>query len=193
MPTAAFQIIRDEHRALAAMLRSLKSLVDQGPAGKSQRFFEVIRSMLFYIDEFPERRHHPNESRLLFPALMREAPELRPVIERLEIDHGSGERRVRELQHLLAAWEIIGESRRTLFEAAMEEYVRFYLNHMRVEETELLPVAERLLTSADRQALDAAFNEQRDPLAGGHRNAEYEALFTRITQKAPAPIGLGDE
>jgi hemerythrin-like domain-containing protein len=193
MSNDALQIIREEHTAVAVMLRSLKALVAQGPAGKSQRFFEVVRSMLFYIDEFPERRHHPNESRFLFPALMREAPELRPVIERLEADHESGERRVRELQHMLTAWEIIGEGRRALFEAALGEYVRFYLNHMRVEETELLPVAERVLPSADRQALDATFSEQRDPLAGGHPNAEYEALFSRIAQEAPAPIGLGDE
>lgn len=193
MSTDAIQIIHEEHAAIEAMLRSLELLVEHGPAGKPQRFFEVVRSMLFYIDEFPERRHHPNESRFLFPLLMRGAPELGPVIERLEIDHESGERRVRELQHLLAAWEIIGDSRRGAFTAVLAEYLRFYLNHMRIEETELLPVAQRLLTAEERQSLDAKFSDQRDPLAGGRRDSEYETLFSRIVQKAPAPIGLGDE
>jgi len=193
MSTDAIQIIRDEHTAVAAMLRSLKLLVEKGHGGKPQRFFEVVRSMLFYIDEFPERRHHPNESKFLFPLLMRGAPELRSVIEQLEIDHENGERRVRELQHLLAAWEILGDGRREAFAAALQEYVQFYLNHMRIEETHLLPAAQRVLSSDERERLDATFSEQRDPLAGGPRDAEYEALFSRIVQKAPAPIGVGDE
>ena len=193
MFTDAIQIIHEEHVAIAAMLRSLELLVEQGPDGKPQRFFEVVRSMLFYIDEFPERRHHPNESKFLFPLLMRGAPELRPVIERLEIDHESGERRVRELQHLLAGWEIIGDSRRDIFVTTLQEYLRFYLNHMRTEEAELLPVAQLLLTAEERQSLDARFSDQRDPLAGGRRDSEYESLFSRIVQKAPAPLGLGDE
>lgn len=193
MASDALQTLRDEHAAIAAMLRSLGMLVRFGPADKPQRFFETVRWMLFYIDEFPERHHHRIESLYLFPLLMRGAPELKPVIERLEIDHENGERRVRELQHLLAAWEVIGESRRAAFESAMDEYLRFYLDHMRIEETRLLPVAQRLLGADERRVLDATWDAQRDPLAGGARAPEYDRLFSRIVQKAPAPIGLGDE
>ncbi|MDI1240026.1 MAG: hypothetical protein PSV26_21300 [Polaromonas sp.] len=50
------QIIRDEQTAIAALLRALKLLVVRGHGGKPQRFFEVVRSMFFYIDEFPKRR-----------------------------------------------------------------------------------------------------------------------------------------
>lgn len=192
MNTDALQIIREEHAAMAAMLNSLSFLVGQGPGEKPERFFDVVRWMLFYIDEFPERRHHPNESNYLFPALVRGAPELRAVIERLESDHKSGERRVRELQHLLTCWEILGTQRKDAFQHLLNEYVRFYLNHMRVEETCLLPAAQRVLSEADRKALDARFTQHRDPLAGGAAEAEYEALFSRIVMKAPAPAGLGE-
>ena len=57
--------------------------------------------MLFYIDEFPERLHHPKESELLFPRVARLAPETAEVIARLEKDHSNSESAVRELQHLL--------------------------------------------------------------------------------------------
>jgi hemerythrin-like domain-containing protein len=30
------------------------------------QFFDVLRAMLFYVDEFPERLHHPKESALLY-------------------------------------------------------------------------------------------------------------------------------
>ena len=189
---SAAQVIRDEHRALAAVLRSLEPLVRMGPGDQPERFFDIVRAMLFYIDEFPERRHHPKESDLLFPRLARLAPELLPVIRRLESDHMQGEGRVRMLQHLLLAWELVGESRRAAFTEAMEEYVRFYLEHMRVEETVVIPAAQQHLTSADWAAIDVAFASNNDPLAPGKpRNPVYDRLFTRIVMRAPAPIGVG--
>lgn len=193
MSTDAIDIIRQEHMAVSAMLRSLGMLVERGPGASAERFFSTVRSMLFYMDEFPEKRHHPNESRHLFPVLLRCAPELRGVVEQLEQEHGTGEQRVRELQHLLNAWEVLGDTRRAAFVEALQGYIRFYLSHMRVEETELLPAAQRHLQGAERQALDATFHAARDPLAGGTAGAEYDTLFSRIVQRVPAPLGLGPQ
>jgi hemerythrin-like domain-containing protein len=191
MKPSALQVIRNEHAALAAMLRSLDMMVTHGPGGEPDRFFDVVRAMLFYIDEFPERRHHPKESERLFPKLLRAAPELAPVIGQLEDDHHDGERKVRELQHLLLAWELLGESRRQAFVKAASEYVRFYLEHMRIEESRLLPIAEKVLDDADRADLDAAFARDPDPLASDARDGIYERLFSRIVNTAPEPVGLG--
>lgn len=193
MPRTALQVIRDEHAAVSAVLRSMLLLLRQGPDDAPERFFDVLRAMLFYIDEFPERRHHPKESDLLFPKIARLAPNLLPVIHRLEEDHMQGEGRVRELQHLLLAWELLGDGRRAAFEDAARRYVDFYLAHMRTEEQELLPVAQQRLSDADWEQLDAAFQRHGDPLASGARDPCYDRLFTRIAMKAPAPIGVGPE
>ncbi|CAN5738095.1 hypothetical protein BH11PSE7_BH11PSE7_07780 [soil metagenome] len=166
-------------------------LIDSGPGDQPERFFDVLRAMLFYIDEFPEKRHHPKESNLLFPRIARAAPALLPVIRRLEAEHMRGEGKVRELQHLLLAWELIGDSRRQVFVDAASAYVSFYLEHMRTEETELLPAAAATLTAGEWTDLAAAFESDRDPLAGGVRDGSYDRLFTRIVLKAPAPIGAG--
>ena len=48
-----------------------------------------------------------------------------PVIQQLEADHMSGEAKVRELQHLLLGWELIGESRRMAFSDTARVYVAF--------------------------------------------------------------------
>lgn len=191
MSQVTLQIIRDEHAALAAVLRSLSMMLERGPLDEPLRFFDVVRAMLFYIDEFPERLHHPKESDLLFPKVARLAPELMPVIGRLESDHMKGESTVRALQHLLLGWELIGESRREAFLDAAQDYMAFYLEHMRIEETQILPAAEKLLAPEDWEALDVAFLASRDPLAGGVREPAYDRLFTRIVMTAPAPIGVG--
>ncbi len=193
----AVRVIRDEHAGLSAMLKSLSHMVRVGPdapeIGGRERYFDVLRAMLFYIDAFPEKNHHPKESNLLFPRLARAAPDLMPTIEQLERDHMSGEMRVRELMHLLMAWEYLGELHRPAFENEAVRYVVFYLDHMKLEETVLLPVAETALTEADWAVLDEAFCGHADPLSTRRlRDPAYDRLFTRIVMHTPAPLGLGE-
>jgi hemerythrin-like domain-containing protein len=188
----SMRIIHDEHAALAAMLRSLSLMLQRGPADAPSNYFEVLRAMLFYIDEFPERLHHPKESTLLFPKVARAAPHVKSTIDRLEQDHAHGEHAVRELQHRLLAWELLGESRRAAFETSAAAYVDFYLDHIRLEETVILPEAVKCLNEQDWLELDAAFATNCDPLTGRYpRDPAFAHLFTRITTIAPAPIGLG--
>jgi len=192
-PHTSLQIIRDEHSSLAAMLQSMRMMVARGPVDDARNFFDVLRAMLFYIDEFPERLHHPKESNLLFPRVAKAVPSVMGAIDRLERDHMSGEKMVREVQHLLLAWELLGESRRQVFVDTFNRYIDFYLEHMRLEETVILPEAQKHLSEQDWQELDAAFEKNCDPLTGKYPpDPVYDKLFTRIVMKAPAPIGLGE-
>ena len=191
MTHATIRIIRQEHAALAAMLRSITMLLEQHRRKGTRPDFAALRAMLFYVDEFPEKRHHRKESELLFPKLRAKTPISRELMDRLDNDHAWGKRKVRNVEHALLAFEMLGESRRAAFETAMAQYVEFYLDHMSVEEREILPLAERVLTADDWRELDEAFGRNRDPLTGYRPEREYEALFTRIVNIVPAPIGLG--
>lgn len=188
----ALQIIRDEHASLAAMLQSMRFMVKRGPLEDRRQFFDVLRAMLFYIEEFPERLHHPKESNLLFPRVLKLAPQLMGAVDKLERDHMYSEKTALGLQHFLLAWELIGEDRRGAFEDAFAPYVNFYLEHMRLEESVILPEAERCLSEEDWRELNAAFAENADPLTGHYPPTQaYEKLFSQIVTRAPAPIGLG--
>ncbi len=187
------RIIRDEHAALAAMLRSILLLLAEHRRKKTLPDFASLRAMLFYVDEFPEKRHHRKESELLFPKLRARTPISRDLLDRLDDDHERGERKIRNVEHALLAFEMLGESRREQFETAVERYVDFYLAHMAVEEREILPLAERVLTDEDWAGLDRAFLANRDALAGSEPEEEYRQLFTRIVNRVPAPIGLGPQ
>ena len=192
MPYTSLQTIREEHASLAAVLRSLELMLDRGPGDEPAPFFDVMRAMLFYIDEFPERQHHPKEAQWLFPRVAERAPEAAEAIARLEREHAGGEAAVRELQHLLLAWELLGETRRPPFEEALHRYVAFYLEHMRLEESVVLPAAHAHLETQDWVALDIAFASNANPLAQDPaRDGAYDRLFTRIVMRAPSPIGLG--
>ena len=191
MTHATTRIIREEHAALAAMLRSLSLLLAQHRRQGTLPDFFLLRSMLFYVDEFPEMRHHRKETELLFPKLRARTPLSREVLDHLDGEHASGERRIRDLEHALLAFEMMGDSRRAAFEDAAERYANFYLAHMAMEEQQILPLAERVLTEDDWAELDEFFLANRDPLTGHQPEAAYRELFTRIVNSLPAPIGLG--
>jgi hemerythrin-like domain-containing protein len=188
---ATLKIIREEHAALAAMLRSILLLLAQHRRQGTLPDFAALRAMLFYVDEFPEQRHHRQETDLLFPKLRARTPLARELLDQLDHDHARGERRIRDLEHALIAFEMMGPSRRDAFEQAMQRYVDFYLTHMEQEEREVLPLAERVLRADDWLDLDAAFGANRDPLTGHVPDADYRELFSRIVNTVPAPIGLG--
>lgn len=184
-------VIQEEHQALAAMLRSLSMLLDKARREQTHPPFDVLRAMMFYVDEFPERLHHTKESELLFPKLRARCPELKEVLDRLDADHGRGEAEILKLEHLMLAYEVMGESRRQPFEDAVKAYIDSYLRHMSIEESDILPAARAHLTEADWAELDKAFEANRDPLTGHQAAEEYKPLFKKIVMSAPAPIGLG--
>jgi hemerythrin-like domain-containing protein len=62
---------------------------------------------------------------------------------------------------------------------------------MRLEEDVVLPLAERTLTEADWQPIDAAFRANEDPLFGARPREEFRKLFQLIVNLAPAPVGVG--
>ena len=62
---------------------------------------------------------------------------------------------------------------------------------MAIEERDILPLAQRLLTADDWRDLDAAFADNRDPLTGHEPEEMYRDLFSKIVNALPSPIGLG--
>ena len=191
MTHAATRIILEEHAALSAMLRSILLLLGDHRRRGTLPDFGALRAMIFYVDEFPEKCHHRKETALLFPKLRARTPLSHNVLDLLDADHASGERSIRDLEHALLGFEMMGEPRRQAFEEAAERYVSFYLAHMAMEEQQILPLAEQVLTEEDWAELDPAFGANCDPLAGHEPEADYRALFTRIVNSVPAPIGLG--
>ncbi len=191
MTQTALRVIRDEHAALSAMLSSIPLLLAENKRNGTPPSFDVLRAMLFYIDEFPERLHHRKETELLFPLLRQRNADCGEALDKLDRDHAAGERAIRALEHALLAYEMMGEVRRGAFEDALTSYLEFYRAHMRLEEDVVLPAAQKVLTEADWRQLDEAFAQNRDPLTGHTPDQAYEQLFRRIVNSAPAPVGLG--
>ena len=187
----AVRILRDEHRSISAVLQCLQQLtrLAQDPAIKPD--FAVFRAMIYYIDNFPERLHHPKEDNYLFARLLRRSDAARALVEKLMAEHVEGARLVRELERAVLAFEETWPRGAEDLAAAVNAYAEFHWTHMRCEEQELLPLAETALIEEDWKAIEAAFAGNADPIAD-LRDQDFDKLFTRIVSIAPAPIGLGE-
>jgi len=179
MPHPALKIILDEHVALSRGLRALRETVRNARSPGVPPDFERLRTLLFYLDEMPARLHHTAEEQVLFPRIRERCPVLRPVLDRLEAEHGRCEITVQALERALTAWEIMGDERREAFELPLRVFVEGYLGHMEVEENYVLSVAEDYLLEADWLELHAAFTRQRGPLAA-QTAAGHDALLQRM-------------
>ena len=187
----AVSILKSEHRSISAVLHGLQQLAKDAQSTKVRPDFKVFRAMLRYIDEYPERLHHPKEDEHLFARLAVRAPEARKLIEGLHAEHVQGAGLVRELERALVFFEDAWPGGAREFQAAVQTYSDFHWKHMRKEEDELLPLAERHLEPEDWKAIDAAFAANTDPIAG-MRERDFDQLFSRIANLAPAPVGLGE-
>jgi hemerythrin-like domain-containing protein len=189
--TIALNIIRDEHRSIAAVLHGMQHLVRQMRERGTKVDPKVFRAMLYYLDAFTERLHHPKEDRYLFEPLRRRGAGPDALIAELERDHAEGGNALRRVEQCLIRYEEGGEKEFPEFAREIDRFVEGYWEHMRKEEEHVFPLAEKLFTPGDWDAIDRAFKANADPLANERQERDFRKLFSRIVSLAPPPIGVG--
>lgn len=188
----ALTIIKDEHRALAAVLRGLQYVVEKIRNGQQKPDFLLLKSMLDYIEAFPDKLHHPKEDEYLYRLLRERDPGAVMTLDLLEEEHRQEPEWLRGLRASLEGFEQ-DESKFGTFAKAVESYVASHFSHMNKEEDVILPLAEKALRPEDWKEIDAAFASNEDPLVGIGTQREFRDLFSHIVNLMPAPYGLGPE
>ena len=187
---AALGRLREEHRALARVIEALETVTAQAAEGGVPPDFKLLAAMLYYIDAVPEKLHHPKEDRFVFAALRARCPDAVPLIERLQRDHERSPQLVAEIERALVHWQAGAPDGLDEFLLAASRFSAFSWEHMRTEETEILPRAELFLTDSDWMTMAEAFGANDDPLFGIQRRAQFDQLYHRIANLAPRRLKL---
>lgn len=181
----ALRTISDEHQALAAVLHAVRFMLKEIAAEKLEPDLELFQAMVHYLDAYAEQCHHPKEDRL-FRALRRRTDEGAEALATLAAEHAAGPQRIAALKRALGDFAAdparIGD-----FAEAFNRYADFYRGHMVLEEDTVLPLVRRHLTPEDWSAVDREFGEDAANGAG----EDFSALFRRLVECAPSPIGHG--
>lgn len=187
----ALRIVVEEHKRLAAVVHGMLHLARAMEEEGLRPDLKVLRAMLLYISEYPERMHHPKEDRFLFAPLRNHSHLHDAMLVELEVQHAQGEAMVRRLAHALARHEFGGPAELAYFVQQVKRYADFYCRHMRLEEEGIFPALRDHLTEREWQEAGEAFAGNRDPLAGIDLKQDFERLYTTIVNITPAPWGLG--
>lgn len=189
----ALATIRNEHRSLAAVIHGLQHVVRASIAVGIAPDFSLLRAMLYYIEIYPERLHHPKEEAYLFRLLRARSDECNALIDELARQHVEGAARFAALREALGAWERGTAGAAEVFAGALTAFADSQWHHMNVEEKLVFPAAGRHLTAADWSEIARAFGDNGDPRFDTDTDASFEALFTRLLnlaagmpQRAPA-------
>lgn len=118
----ALTIIKDEHRALAAVLRGFQYLVQQIRNSGKAPDFPLMKSMLNYIEAFPDKLHHPKEDEYLYRIMRERTSEVDATLALLDEEHRREPEWLGKLRTTLELFER-DESAFDAFAEAVEIYV----------------------------------------------------------------------
>lgn len=167
-----------EHRHFSRLLDLLERQVVAFHAD-NQPNFELMLDLVSYLRYFPDRYHHARED-IAFSRLAQRDPALKPMIERLMQEHrviaAAGAELLKYLEQVVD--DVVVE--RASVEAAAATYLVYYRRHLAMEDRDIVPRAEQLLTPEDWAAVVAAIPSGSDPLFGEDSDARYRELRRQI-------------
>ena len=189
--SSAISIIRAEHRVLGAVINNIKAMLLEVQAQRMKMDFPLFWSMVYYIDAFPDRQHHPKEDDWLFSRLKQRTPLADSLIDTLQSQHQAEPAALADIRRHLGNFEAGVPGSLVALQTTVSAYADFTWKHLRSEENELLPLAETHLLASDWDVIANAFAQNADPLVGTVESEMFAKLFRDIVNRTPAPLGLG--
>jgi len=173
-----------EHINFAQLLDLLEVQLDRFHRGEAPEY-ELMLDIMFYMTHYPDVLHHPKED-LAFVRIAERHPPARPIVERLTEQHAMMKRDGNALA--IALDDIVNGSitSREHVEAPGRAYIAAFRRHMSTEETEILPLAAKLLDRDDWAAIESAIRQLDDPVFGKNGDDRYAALRRQIVREIRA-------
>ena len=179
---AALGALKTEHHNLAQVLNCLSEEVERIRGLDEKPDLDLLFSIVYYIRVFPDRYHHPKEDEYLFKPLRQRTQEGDQVLDELEREHARFGGMLENLEQALRDYDQRYPNGLDELERQIEEYLEFQWQHMRREEEQVLPIAERVLREQDWAAMNNAFSRHGDPMFGENVRTGFEALRHRIVK-----------
>jgi hemerythrin-like domain-containing protein len=186
-------IIRAEHRRLASVFNCFIGVLNDIKEHDLAPDLALLEQVVVYLETFLYQFHHPKEDQHLFQrVLARTGQSANTVIQRLEDEHAHGRVLLALLRKNLERYRATpGQETFMPFYNIAMVYRDFEWYHMGVEERELLPLAQEILTEADWAELGDLFTAHDDPVFGRQPKEAFNTLAAKIFSQAPAPHGFG--
>lgn len=178
------EILRSLHEDHANQLQLLGLIgfeIDKlGKAGETPNF-ELISLALEYCADYPSHYHHPKED-LIYAKLVSRDSDVANKAAVLTEEHETLGQLTRAFA--TAVGEAIAGDQTDKLRTSAERFIKYYRNHIGIEEAEIFPAARDTLTSEDWTEVSTAFENIADPLFGEQTRQAYLALQRCIVERA---------
>lgn len=148
----------------------------------------LMKSILVYVQEYPEQIHHPLEDMIY--AILLERVDDSESVRKLIPEHTKLETVTRELIQLLESCSECRASAEKL-KQQLSEFLVGQRQHIYIEESEVFPLVQRALTDKDWKRLENMTPILDDPTSGGRTWYDYERLNREIEGKYQAGLPGG--
>ncbi|SKA12344.1 Hemerythrin-like domain-containing protein [Enhydrobacter aerosaccus] len=180
MPNA-IRMMKDRQKAMFSVLLAFRTIARRAMRSDGKADFTHLKSLLEYLDRFPEKLHQPNEERYLFKAVLSRDPGLSRVVARAQRDHAASKGYLVRLRAALKDWEDGVEGGLAQTAIVADDYVRFARRHARIEERDLLSVARNVLGQAEWADIERVFGAAADPLAVSKSRQECTTAIRKLS------------
>ena len=142
--------------------------------------YALMRSIIVYIQEYPEQIHHPLED-MIFSILLERVDEVE-FVQKIITEHTQLEVVTRSLRESLESMSKGIVSKEKL-KQQLSEFLDAQRHHIFTEETKLYPLIQRVLTNKDWKQLQCMVPILDEPIFGRRTRDDYERLYREIEDK----------
>lgn len=179
------KVMREEHGGIQLMLRILESILEEARKGKEPDF-EAFEQVIEFFQVFADRCHHGKEEDLLFPAL-KGVEEAANIISGLISDHERGREYVSAMVSSLKELRSGNESAMDRLATATYLYINLLREHIRREDEELWPIADRVLEKKAGEDMTQAFERVELEKIGAGTHEKFHHLMHGLRDRHLLP------
>jgi hemerythrin-like domain-containing protein len=139
--------------------------------------FAMMRSIVVYIQEYPEVAHHPLEDMIYSILLKREVKV--DLLQKLISDHTDLENVTRKLRESVEL-RIQGDLSEDKLKQRLSKFLIRQRQHLYIEELEIYPLTISTLTKEDWDKVQSVLPHGDDPVFGTRTREDYELLYRQI-------------
>lgn len=172
--------LKKDHRNLEQILSLLCTQLDNFSAGRESNF-DLKIELLEYLETYADQGHHPLED-LIYDVAGKRVGDKQELLERLSSQHESLTRLTRKFRQSLESILQDGVMMREELEVEGREYVALQRQHLDLEENEVFPLLDKVLTKADWKKIEASVPRHDDPVFEKPDQVRFRYLVSYLSE-----------
>ena len=141
--------------------------------------YDMLYSLIVYLQEYPEASHHPIEDDL-YSALLKLGLRENDIVRSVIKDHTELEKVTRYIRLMVEKHRHSKKTDQQELVAALSEFITRQRQHLYAEEMYLYPLVIKYVTDSEYVTIESHYSGKGNKIFGARTNEDYEALERKL-------------